>query len=525
MILVLLAAAHAAVVATAPSPEAAAAFAPRRVAMLVGVEDYSDAALKGLRFPEKDARDLAAALGSPDIGGFDEVIVVTGDVATKRDALRKALHEATAKLQRNDTFLLYLSGHGTLTFDTDGSHLWFLPSDGRLDAPERTGLSVAELEDIVGELTARRRVLILDTCHNGRSGSKSSLSPATTARVQQLRGEPPAPRSVREVAESEARLYAAQYWQPAMEDPNLGNGVYTHFLLRGLTSARTDADLDKDGLVDVAEAHEYARDRTIAWTGGIQVPRAEYKIVGREEIYLSGKAGERNAAEQALVAAVDMVLGRAKLFVDGIPRGELPGLFAIEPGVKDVEVRSAEGRVLVKERLHLEAGESVQVEDLLTRKAPTVGVSLGTSYQESAGILHAVHPSLAVTWARPFRITGPWRPDLHASLDLVEGPLPDAPIATTGTFTAGATFGATLGRAWLGPTVDLRLPFREWGYADDHQLGATAAAGLSGGAGAPVTRTLALDLRVDGWGTALPFGGEWVPSWGAAARVGVAWRP
>lgn len=515
----------AAVVPTQPSAAAQAAYAPRRVAVLVGVQSYTDPALQGLRFPEKDARDLANALGSQDIGGFDEVIVVTGADATRKDALRAALRGATAHLQRDDTFLLYLSGHGTLTVDPEGTHLWFLPSDGKLDQPERTGVSVAELEALVDELPARRRVLILDTCHNGRSGSKSSLSNGTAARIQQLRGEPPAPRSVREVAESEARLYAAQYWQPAMEDPNLQNGVYTHFLLKGLTSARTLADLDKDGLVDVTEAHEYARDHTIGWTGGLQVPRAEYRIVGREEIFLSGKAADRNAAEQALLAACDLLLARARLLVDGIPRGELPGLYAIDPGVKDVEIVSAEGRVLLRERMTFAPGASVQVEDLLARKAPSVAVALGASWQESGGILHAVHPSVAVTWARPVRLSGPWRPDLHASLDLAEGPLVDAPVATTGTFAVGGTLGATLGHAWLGPTLEARVPFRERVDTHDRQGNLTGALGLSAGWDIPLGRTLSLDLRADGWGSAIPYAGEWVPSYGAAARAGLSFRP
>ena len=84
-------------------------------------------------------------------------------------------------------------------------------------------------------------------------------------------------------------------------------------------------------LVDVAEAHDFARDRTMQHTGGIQVPRAEYRIVGREEIYLAGNPLERSAAEQALLSACDQLLAQARLLVDGIPRGEFPGLLAVQP--------------------------------------------------------------------------------------------------------------------------------------------------------------------------------------------------
>ena len=60
------------------------AWRPRRVAVVVGVQDYADPALQGLRFPAKDARDLGAVLADPDVGGFDRVVVVDGGPATTR---------------------------------------------------------------------------------------------------------------------------------------------------------------------------------------------------------------------------------------------------------------------------------------------------------------------------------------------------------------------------------------------------------------------------------------------------------
>ena len=248
--------------AVAVAPPSAEVYAPRRVAVLIGVQDYTDPALVGLKFPAKDAKDLGAVLLAPDVGAFDRVFVIDGYDSTTRDGLFRAIAVATADLQRDDTFVLYLAGHGTLEIDPiEGSELYLLPSDGRLDSARQTGISVAEIESLVHDLPARRRVLILDTCHNGRAGSRSAVATPTRQLIDGFRGEPPAPRTIRDVSESEARLYAAQFWQPAMEDSELQNGVYTHFLIDALTKSRGSSDLDKDGLVDVAEAHEFARDR------------------------------------------------------------------------------------------------------------------------------------------------------------------------------------------------------------------------------------------------------------------------
>src|SRR5512138_852549 len=63
--------------------------APRRVALVVGIQQFDDARWRELRFPEADARALAGVLGAPDRGAFDEVDVLAA--AATRDDLRAAL--------------------------------------------------------------------------------------------------------------------------------------------------------------------------------------------------------------------------------------------------------------------------------------------------------------------------------------------------------------------------------------------------------------------------------------------------
>ncbi len=467
-------------------------YEPRRVAVLVGVQDYGDPALQGLRFAAKDARDLGSALGDPFIGDFDRVVVIEGQQATSREGILHALGVATADLQRDDTFLLYMSGHGTLTLDPrDGSRLWFLPSDGQLESPEQTGLAVSELEEMVNELPARRRVLVLDTCHNGRSDSKSNLNGATASLLQGFRGEPPAPRNLREVSESEARLYAAQYYQPAMEDPELENGVYTHFLLSALTDQAAAADLDRDGLVDVAEAHDHARDKTIAHTGGLQVPRAEYRIVGREEIYLSGDPNRRSVAEMALISACDQILAKAKLLVDGIPRGSLPGLTAIEPGRHELEVQTEDGRTLARQTVNLEAGHTLPIESIIADdRRSRVMVAAGASVRHGEG-WESFHPfagELELAWIDPVRLPTWLRSDAHLRVSAASGTVAEQ-LPTTSVFGGFAAGGLSLGLRGgpisVGPLAELVVPWRTF----TNETGSFDQAGLTWAGGGRVLWT------------------------------------
>src|SRR6266571_577718 len=63
--------------------------APRRIALLVGIQKYDDDRWRALRFPEADAQALAGVLRDGQRGAFDEVEVLAAN--TTRDDLRAAL--------------------------------------------------------------------------------------------------------------------------------------------------------------------------------------------------------------------------------------------------------------------------------------------------------------------------------------------------------------------------------------------------------------------------------------------------
>ena len=458
-------------------------YKPQRVALLVGIDSYLDPDLDTLRFSAKDARDLGDVLAAESPGGFDQVTIIDQAAGATRAAIEEAIVSATANLQRDDTFLLYLSGHGTLTLHpTNGTRLWFLPSDGVLTKVQTTGLPVDWLEERVGSLVARRRVLILDTCHNGRE--KSSLANQTSTALAGLRGDPPPPRSLRDVSESEARLYAAQYYQPAMEDPELENGVYTHFLIDALTDATPRSDLDKDGLVDVTEAHDWARDHTIQHTGGMQVPRAEYRIVGREEIYLAGNMDTRSKAERALLAAADAVLHAGTIIVDGQARGELPNVVDVAPGSHVLEIRDAQDQPLARKRIRLAAGETYMIDDLLAKRSPKLEFLAGGFFRHGpgAGVLHPAALELQLRKVdfikSPDWVVPTWglRASLATGAVEEQGPLTAVSAGLVG-LGIGAGFKPLLLPIAAGPQIDLVLPWRSFNDSDgDHLQGTLALA-------------------------------------------------
>ncbi len=368
------------VVRDAPEPRALdQAFAPRRVALVVGVDQYTDVQLSDLQFAAADAEGMAAALQAPEGGAFDVVVALPGDVT--QEEFRIALGLVTRSLERDDTFVLYFAGHGTLEA-AGGTRLYLLFSDAQLDDPVGTGLALAALEDTLAGLRARRRVLIVDACFSG--AGRSAWSERVRSFVQSLRGPPPPPPAL-EVSRFDARLFAAHYDEPAREDEALGHGVYTYFLLEALSGA---GDLDGDGLVDAVEAHYHARDGTLEYTGGQQVPWLRTTEVGRDAVYLSGNAGARVEAEKAILTGLDALPDGAQLRVDGAARGA--GEELLDPGLHRVAV-IVDDRTVYAGSVSVRPGGRLDLADLVSGGKPPVllggGIEVITSREVSVPVL------------------------------------------------------------------------------------------------------------------------------------------
>ena len=89
--------------------------APKRLALIIASYEYQDDSLRQLVAPAQDAEALARVLKDPDIGGFDEVKVLTNRPSHE---VRVEIASFFADRKRDDLLLLYFSGHGVK--DDDG---------------------------------------------------------------------------------------------------------------------------------------------------------------------------------------------------------------------------------------------------------------------------------------------------------------------------------------------------------------------------------------------------------------------
>jgi hypothetical protein len=256
--------------------------APALYAVVVGVSKYANPKFD-LAYAAKDAKDVAALLATSDRFSAVHVREVLDDRATRDEILatRTFLEKATV----DDTVVVFFAGHGLLDKKLD---YYFATTDIDPRSPAVAGLSYEALSGLVTGLEARRRIVMLDTCHAGEADTTST--PAAPAGLDAT----PVSRSFRGL-ELERSIAPAQSFglmqqlfadlratsgaivvgssggaELALESARYKNGVFTFALLEALKERR--GDVDRDGGVSATELVRYVRARVEALTGGKQRP-------------------------------------------------------------------------------------------------------------------------------------------------------------------------------------------------------------------------------------------------------------
>lgn len=130
-------------------------------AVVVGVGQFETTGLQLLPAPEREAREISAALTDPKGCCIPpvQVCTLTAGAAT-RLAIYEALRRAATKTSSRDTLMFYFSGHG---HKLDREFL-LCPFDYKVDDNLRSGLSGRDIADLLSISAARGVLVILDCC-------------------------------------------------------------------------------------------------------------------------------------------------------------------------------------------------------------------------------------------------------------------------------------------------------------------------------------------------------------------------
>jgi|GEM_PF-6090567 len=139
----------------------------------IGVSKYQDSTMN-LVFADDDVRRMSRYLKANNSDKAD-TMTLTNQFATKENIM--ALKSKLMKTSIDDIVILSFSGHGLL--DSLGN-FYFANHDINFAQPKSTGISFEQLQFLLDDIPARRKLLLLDACHSGEVDQSNTAIKETT---------------------------------------------------------------------------------------------------------------------------------------------------------------------------------------------------------------------------------------------------------------------------------------------------------------------------------------------------------
>ncbi|OGT89330.1 MAG: hypothetical protein A2286_12005 [Gammaproteobacteria bacterium RIFOXYA12_FULL_61_12] len=355
-----------------------------RHALLIGISDYGDPAIRDLEGPRHDVEALRKVL----IGGWGASpgnVRVLLDRGATRGAILGEIEQLAGRVTAGDQVLIYFSGHGTSRYDsTSGLPIphgsgAYIPWDGIIEGTQ--GQIMANL--LIGNRDLRPRLdqldrtgaevlVVADSCFSGNAVRSANLSPtrdfpsrqqvltitsdpALSGKVGEDVRPPPPPYPYRNIsylsAASDLELamdIAASLLRQAPTLDSQPHGAFTDALLRVLGGERP-ADADGDGKLSHAELR-LATQALLAERGFQHSPQllppAESDPRGQRDRALFATRPAAAVPGNGKAPPLRVALGKGTTALEPLVRQE-SGMQLVTGGTGDVQVAEEDGQWLL----------------------------------------------------------------------------------------------------------------------------------------------------------------------------------
>ena len=275
-----------------------------RTCLCIGVNNYAPA-LGELRFCAADAAAVKRALDARRDGfsSTQSVLMADGRTIGERDArpptratIIGSIKDICEQATDDDVVVIQFSGHGVLGGD---ERLYLLPIDAIPNAIEETGISWHWLIAQIERSSARKKILIIDACHSGAGKGANEIQTRSQRLVNTLE----------ETAHGFVCLSSCSGGQLSHELPDLGHGIFSHYLANGILGA---ADPLRTGVIDIASLYTFARERTIQHAHQIGVKQEPYlisRVAAPLDTFVLTAVSLDRPIDRVLVVSEDPLLG------------------------------------------------------------------------------------------------------------------------------------------------------------------------------------------------------------------------
>ena len=271
-----LAAAMSTFLALGLAAEARADEFPKRYAIVVAVDVYFSRDVPQLQFAERDANKLAQRL---EAQGYYVTSLVGKDRARRSEIIEELLL-AQEQIRPEDSFVLFFAGHGVRK-QSNGQVYW-LNYDGDPQRPDIDGLRLRHLIELVREIPATRKLVLLDHCYAGDVQATASGMgdgrDAPMTRLPLVAGREAFPEGFdRDIVAGNtggppdrSMFVVAASRGVALEDSALMHGFFTQVLLAALREPQADTQVD--GAVSMGELMEFVETQVVQLSSSRQKP-------------------------------------------------------------------------------------------------------------------------------------------------------------------------------------------------------------------------------------------------------------
>lgn len=264
---------------------------PKTYFIGIGVSNYLDNSMN-LHYADKDIRDLAAEFSKKFPGSSIDTFINARATAKNILAIKNKLKQTGIE----DRVVISISGHGLV--DT-GSNFYFATHDIDFADPAKKGLKYNDIENLLEDIPARKKLLLIDACHSGeidRDVQIDSLKQSDSSGLKEY-----APKGfivttteksvglqnsfelMKELFADVSKnngtvvISAAGGLEYALEDAKYSNGVFTYAVKKGLLEKAADKNGDNE--ISVNELKEYVSKAVEELTKGKQKPTTRKEVL------------------------------------------------------------------------------------------------------------------------------------------------------------------------------------------------------------------------------------------------------
>lgn len=256
--------------------------------LCIGTSEYNNPKFN-LSYAAKDANDIASQFNSSfsSSSPFGKIFTKT---LTNKEVTKENIQQQIGFLKKatiNDIVIIFIAGHGVRD---EQLNYYFATTDMDFNKPSGKGFSEIDLDNMVDEITALKKLIFFDTCLSGEiDKDEAEQTLATTTNTGDITfrkagaglrtkatGLNNASALMRELynditdATGSTVISSAGGAEYAMESDQWKNGLFTYCLLNGLKTMQ--ADSNKDNTITVHELQNYVRKQVFSLSRGKQQP-------------------------------------------------------------------------------------------------------------------------------------------------------------------------------------------------------------------------------------------------------------